>query len=92
MIVRKATLLEELFGGLHEGADLYPADEVVPTGVSAAQQRTVDLSEMKTSQQIAAAVALRALGRKVTIDPDRRDRLGDRSAASRRPGSSSRRT
>ena len=69
VVVRKATLLEELFGGLHEGADLYPADEVVPTGVSASQQRTVDLSEMKTSQQVAAAVALRALGRKVTIIP-----------------------
>jgi PDZ domain-containing protein len=69
VVVRKATLLEELFGGLHEGADLYPASAVVPTGVSASQQRNLDLSEMRTSQQVAAAVALRALGRKVTVVP-----------------------
>ena len=69
VVVRKATLLEELFGGLHEGADLYPASAVVPTGVSAAEQRNLDLTEMRTSQQVAAAVALRALGRKVTIVP-----------------------
>ena len=30
---RKATLLERLFGGLHDGADLYPADAVNPPGV-----------------------------------------------------------
>ena len=66
VIVRKATVLEQLLGGLHSGADLYPASEIVPSGTSSAQQETVDLSEMKTSQQVAAAVALRALGRKVT--------------------------
>jgi Lon-like protease len=66
VIVRKATVLEELLGGLHSGSSLYPASEIVPPGVSGAQEDTIDLSEMKTSQQIAAAVALRALGRKVT--------------------------
>lgn len=66
VIVRKATLLEQLFGGLHSGADLFPADEVVPPGITSAQNEQVDLSEMKTSQQVAAAVALRALGRKVS--------------------------
>lgn len=66
VIVRKATLLEELLGGLHSGATLYPASEIVPPGVTSAQEEDVDLSEMKTSQQVAAAVALRALGRKVT--------------------------
>jgi PDZ domain-containing protein len=67
VIVRPATVLEQIFGGLHAGADLYPADEVVPPGVSTSQQNQVDSFEMATSQQIAAAVALRELGKKVTI-------------------------
>lgn len=66
VIVRKATLLEELFGGLENGASLYPASDVVPPGITSAQQEKVDLSEMATSQTVAAAVALRTLGRKVT--------------------------
>jgi PDZ domain-containing protein len=70
VVVRKATLLEQLFGGLHSGADLYPADEIVPPGVSDAQQQQVDANEMKTSQQVAAAVALRALGKKVKTTED----------------------
>ena len=67
VIVRPATVLEQLFGGLHAGADLYPASEIVPPGVSTSQENQVDSFEMATSQQIAAAVALRELGKKVTI-------------------------
>jgi PDZ domain-containing protein len=70
VIVRKATLLEELFGGLESGASLYAPAQVVPPGITGAQDQNVDLSEMATSQQIAAAVALRALGRKVTTSDD----------------------
>jgi PDZ domain-containing protein len=66
VIVRKATLLEQIFGGLHSGADLYPASEVVPPGTSSQAEEQVNASEMRTSQQVAAAVALRALGKKVT--------------------------
>jgi PDZ domain-containing protein len=66
VIVRKATLLEQIFGGLHSGADLYPADQVVPPGTSSGAQEQVNSSEMRTSQEVAAAVALRALGKKVT--------------------------
>ena len=66
VIVRKATLLEQLLGGLESGSSLYPSSEVVPAGITSAQQENVDLSEMATSQQIAAAVALRTAGRKVT--------------------------
>jgi PDZ domain-containing protein len=65
VIVRKATLLERLFGGLHKGADLEAPDNVVPAGVSSAQNDQLSLEEMKTSQQIAGAVALRSLGYKV---------------------------
>jgi PDZ domain-containing protein len=66
VIVRKATLLEQLLGGLESGSSLYPSSEVVPAGVTGAQEENVDLSEMASSQQIAAAVALRTAGRKVT--------------------------
>ena len=65
VIVRKATLLEQLFGGLHDGADLESPSAVSPPGVTDAQAREIGLREMKQSQQIAAAVALRAAGLKV---------------------------
>jgi PDZ domain-containing protein len=67
VLVRKATMLEQLFGGLHNGADLYPADEIVPAGVSTTQENQVNDDEMRTSKQVAAAVALRAFGKKVRV-------------------------
>lgn len=69
VIVRKATLLEELLGG-QSGATLYPASEIVPPGVTTSQQNQIDLAEMASSQEVAAAVALEALGRKVTTAND----------------------
>jgi PDZ domain-containing protein len=69
VVVRKATLLERIFGGLHDGADLYPASAINPPGVGDAQRQRIDLQDMKLSQQIAAAVALRAAGKNVTLHP-----------------------
>ncbi len=69
VVVRKATLLEKLFGGLHEGADLYPASAVNPPGVGDQQRRQIDLQDMRHSQQVAAAVALRAAGKHVVLRP-----------------------
>jgi PDZ domain-containing protein len=69
VIVRKATLLERLFGGLHDGADLYPPQAVDPPGVNQRQRHTLDLQDMRRSQQIAAAVAERAAGKKVVLRP-----------------------
>jgi PDZ domain-containing protein len=69
VIVRKAKLLERLFGGLHEGADLYPAGDINPPGVDDAQRRQIDLQDMRNSQQVAAAVALRAAGKNVVTRP-----------------------
>ncbi len=66
VVYRKATLLERLLGGLHEGADLYAPSHVVRPGLTENEQQRVDLAEMKLSQRIAAAVALRSLGHKVT--------------------------
>jgi PDZ domain-containing protein len=67
VIVRKATILEKLFGGLHHGADLYPASAVNPPGVGDNQRRRIDLQDMQHSQEIAAAVALRAAGKHVVL-------------------------
>jgi PDZ domain-containing protein len=67
VIVKKASLLERLFGGLHEGADLYPAGAINPPGVNDAQRRRIDIEDMQRSQEIAAAVALRTAGKKVTL-------------------------
>ena len=63
---RKASLLEKLLGGLHDGASLYPTAEILGPGVTPAEQASIDAQEMRTSQNVAAAVALRTLGRKVT--------------------------
>jgi Lon-like protease len=70
VIVRKASLLERLFGGLHQGADLVPASAVVGPGLSGAQEHDLDVAEMDQSQQVAAAVAFRTAGRKVTLIPN----------------------
>jgi PDZ domain-containing protein len=67
VVVRKATLLERLFGGLHDGADLYPASAVDPPGVSDSGRQRIDLQDMHRSQEIAAAVALKAAGKKVVL-------------------------
>ena len=86
VVVRKATLLERLFGGLHDGADLYPAKAVNPPGVGEQQRRRIDLQDMHRSQEIAAAVALRAAGKKVVLRPSAPVSPSSRTA-SRRSGS-----
>jgi PDZ domain-containing protein len=69
VVERKATVLEKLFGGLHKGADLYPASAVNPPGVDESQRRQIDLQDMAHSQQVAAAVALKAAGKNVIMRP-----------------------
>lgn len=67
--VRKATLLERLWPGYHEGADLVPGHALNPTGLTEEERRRGNLREMDLSQQIAAAVALRELGYDVEATP-----------------------
>jgi PDZ domain-containing protein len=67
VIEKKATLLERLFPGIRRGADLYPADAVNPPGVNESQAHAIDAQDMQRSQQVAAAVALRAAGKKVVV-------------------------
>ena len=65
--VRQASLLESYFPSLHEGSTLVPEDEVRRPGQSEDERRRASLQEMRRSQRIAAAVALKAIGRDVTI-------------------------
>jgi len=69
VFVRKASWLERLFPSIREGATLVPASVVQAPGVSEKAQHTQDLRAMSRSQEVAAAVALRALGYKVTARP-----------------------
>jgi Lon-like protease len=67
VIVRKATLGEDLFPWINSDATLVPASALKPSGVSDQAQHQIDQSEMVRSQDVAAVVALRALGYKVTV-------------------------
>jgi Lon-like protease len=68
VIERKASVLEDTFHQIVEdGAAFVPAAAVQPEGASESQAQQFELQEMATSQQIAAAVALRALGHKVVV-------------------------
>jgi PDZ domain-containing protein len=67
VIVRRAKLFEQLFPWIHDGATLVPAAAVNPPGVSDSQRRQEDLRDMATSQEVAAAVALKYLGYDVVV-------------------------
>jgi Lon-like protease len=70
VIERRASVLESLFPSLHSDGTLVPASLIVPPGVDDAAVHRADLQEMRTSQQVAAAVALRQLGYRVVTRPD----------------------
>jgi PDZ domain-containing protein len=59
---RRASLLERVWPGFHDGATIVPASEINPPGISEQQRVASDRHAMTLSQQIAAAVAERALG------------------------------
>ena len=65
VFVRKASWLERLFPSIREGATIVPSSVIQAPGVSQKAQHTEDLRAMSRSQEVAAAVALRALGYKV---------------------------
>jgi PDZ domain-containing protein len=69
VLVRKATVFERIWSGAEEGATVVPASDVRPPGVSEKQRRREELAEMRRSQDVAAAVALRELGYKVVAKP-----------------------
>jgi PDZ domain-containing protein len=59
---RRATLFERLWPGLRDGATIVPAGALNPPGISEKERFASDRHAMQLSQQIATAVALRALG------------------------------
>jgi PDZ domain-containing protein len=69
VLEQRASILDELFPGLHSGASLLPASAVVPPGASDTTAHKIDLRMMAMSQKIAAAVALRRLGYTVAARP-----------------------
>ena len=69
IFVRKASLIERLWPGIHEGAELVPKSALLAPGTSDAQRVAAAQREMTRSQQIAAAVALRAAGYRVPAQP-----------------------
>jgi len=66
VVERRARLFEQLFPSIHDGATVVPASEI-NGNLNERQRRTVDLSAMARSQDIAAAVALEELHYKVRI-------------------------
>ena len=70
VLERKASLLERLFPGLREGSSLVQHDVITPPGVTDQQRLQADKFDMQLSQQIASAVALRALGYGVQIEQE----------------------
>jgi PDZ domain-containing protein len=67
--VRRASMLERLFPSLQEGATLVPEDVFNPEGVDDDVRRREELRDMRQSQRYATAVALKALGHRVRIEP-----------------------
>jgi PDZ domain-containing protein len=65
IVIRKASLLERLFPGLHGGASIVPAREFNPENLPDRVRRQQSLAQMSASQQVATAVALRELGYEV---------------------------
>jgi Lon-like protease len=69
IFVRKASLIERLWPGIHEGAEIVPKSALLAPGTTEKQRQTAAAREMTRSQQIAAAVALRAAGYRVRANP-----------------------
>lgn len=67
--VSRASLLERIYPGIHDGAELLPERTLNPEGVSDQQRRRQSLNQMSRSQLVAITVALRSLGRDVEVTP-----------------------
>ena len=69
IIVRRATLLERFVPRLRNDGELVPSSAIIPPGVTEGERREQSRRQMSRSQEIAAAVALRALGYEVEAKP-----------------------
>ncbi len=69
VIVRKASILERVLPPTRpDGSALVPAHSITPPGTSLEERRRQNANQMTRSQEVAAAVALKAYGSKVTIE------------------------
>jgi PDZ domain-containing protein len=70
LFVRRVRRLEKLLPFTRpDGATLVPEERVAPDGTSDSERRQRSAEDMRRSEQIAAVVALRALGYEVTATP-----------------------
>ena len=65
--VKKASILEKLFPGIHEGSTLVPASLILGPKESEKQHQQEEFQAMALSQKVGAAVALKALGYRVKL-------------------------
>jgi PDZ domain-containing protein len=65
--VKKASILEKLFPSIHDGSTLVPGALIRAPGESEKQHRRQELQAMALSQEVGAAVALKALGYPVKL-------------------------
>jgi PDZ domain-containing protein len=70
VLVRRTSRLEDLFPILlPDGSDIVPEEEVLPPGTTEADRDRQTAADMQRSEQVASAVALRALGYEVRATP-----------------------
>ncbi|MGZ4411823.1 MAG: YlbL family protein [Gaiellaceae bacterium] len=69
VLERRLTWAERLFPPLRGEGTLLPKSAVVPANLSDSQAAELSLQEMRRSQQVASAVALKALGYPVHLRP-----------------------
>jgi PDZ domain-containing protein len=70
VFLKRASLLESLIPAARpDGSDLIPRSSVVEPGISEQQRLKLEVADMKASQVIASAVALRELGYRVPVKP-----------------------
>jgi PDZ domain-containing protein len=70
VFLKRASLLESLIPAVRpEGSDLLPRSSVVEPGISDEQRLKLEVADMKASQVIASAVALRELGYRIPVKP-----------------------
>jgi len=91
VLVHRASLPESWLSRFEDGATVLPADAVVPPGGSQSDLDRVDHLTFTDSRTVAGVVALRALGRKVTVERtgvtfDGVDRSSPAYGAGLRPG------
>jgi PDZ domain-containing protein len=70
VFVRRLSLLERLLPFLEpDGSTVVPEQQLLPPGTTEEQRDRLNVEDMERSEQIAAVVALRALGREVKATP-----------------------